>query len=113
MFSNKRFAALFLSLLLAAATLPASAAAVAVAVDPQDCAKPAYPVRWQADSEGGNVIVAYQLNADGKVIESKVEQSSGDLRLDRASVRAVEHCKFKVKAGAPSWNKLRFAWVLE
>lgn len=111
MFSAKRIAALLLTL----SALPALAAGTAASpsIDPQDCAKPDYPIRWQNEGEGGSVVVAFLVGADGRVLESKLVQSSGYVRLDRASVRAVERCRFAAAPASPAWSKVRYSWVME
>jgi protein TonB len=114
MFSTSRYAAMITSLLL---SVNAMAAEQAPRVDPASCAKPDYPARWVNEGDSGNVVIAMLVGADGKVIESKVLESSGSLRVDRASVRAGERCKFvtaaKSGATAPAWAKVQYSWVIE
>ncbi|MDE2430500.1 MAG: TonB family protein, partial [Burkholderiales bacterium] len=54
---------------------------------------------------------------DGKVVESKVEKSSGSKSLDKAALSALSQCKFKpgTKDGKPeqAWAKVDFVWKLE
>lgn len=83
----------------------------------ESCAAPEYPSYWQADGDSGNVTVAVQVDADGKVINSKVLSSSGFSRVDRASVKASARCKFKPAAkegkAEPSWAKIQYKWIVE
>lgn len=115
MLSTKRYAAVLSSLLLVALA-PHAVAAQSARIDPAACDKPEFPVRWQADSDGGDVLVAFLVGSDGKVIESKVIESSGDVRVDRASARAGSRCSFKPGAkdgkAVASWAQVRYSWVL-
>jgi protein TonB len=119
MLSTKRYSAVVSSLsalLLCVAAVPALAADRAAKIDPKGCDAPEYPPRWQTDGEGGNVVVAFLVGADGKVMESKIVESSGSPRVDRASARAGARCTFQPGArngeAAPSWTKVRYTWVL-
>ena len=67
MFSTKRYAALVSSMLFSLAVLPAAAFAAA---DPSSCAKPDFPVRWVHEGDSGNVVVAFMVGADGRVVDS-------------------------------------------
>jgi len=112
MFSNKRYAAVAASLLLCLAARKAVAADPSPKLDTRECEKPDFPVRWQDEGDGGNVIVAFLVGADGKVLESKIVASSGSPRLDRASAKAGTQCKFQPVA-TPTWSKVRYKWVVE
>lgn len=103
------------ALMLALSAMPAIAAGAAgrPSTAPQECAKPEYPVRWQEDGQNRNVVVAFLVDADGRVAASKVVQSSGHMKVDRASVRAIERCTFAPAAGAPAWSKVRYSWIVE
>lgn len=50
------------------------------------------------------------------VKESKIVESSGSLRMDKASARAGARCTVQPGArngeAAPSWTKLHFSWVI-
>lgn len=113
MFSTTRYAAVLLSLSLAA---PVMAAEQAAKVD-TSCAKPEFPARWMNEGDGGNVVIAFLVGTDGKVVQSKVLESSGHRRLDRASVKAGERCTFKPAArdgkAATGWAKVQYSWVVD
>lgn len=115
MLSIKRSSTILSALLLSLAAPLAMATDAAVTVDPKECEVPAYPSRWSSEGEGGNVVVAYLVGADGKVLESKLVESSGYARVDRASVRAGARCKFLPASGqtAASWAKVKYTWVAE
>jgi protein TonB len=117
MFSTKRSAVVVSILLLCLAAGQAMAADVSAKIDPRECDKPDYPLRWQSEGDSGNVLVAFLVGADGKVTQSKIVESSGSARVDRASARAGARCKFEPAAkngqAAPSWAKVRYTWLLE
>lgn len=81
------------------------------------CEKPEYPTRWQDEGTTGTTMVGVLVDADGKVLASKVISSSGSARVDRASVKASARCKFQPGArdgqAAPSWTKVQYSWVVE
>jgi protein TonB len=60
--------------------------------------------------------MAFLVGADGNVIESKVEKTSGFKNLDKAAVKAISACKFKpgTKDGAvaQTWTKVDYVWKL-
>ncbi len=102
--------------LLLTATLPAVGAGANVALlVPSACEAPQFPARWQHDGEGASVVVNYLVGADGRVVDSKIVQSSGLLHIDRASQRAGERCKFVAAQGTladASWTKVKYSWVV-
>ncbi len=114
MFSTTRYAAVCLLLSLAA---PVMAVEQAAKVDTTACAKPDFPARWMYEGDSGNVVIAFLVGSDGKVVESKVLESSGHTRVDRASVRAGKRCTFKPAArdgrAAPGWAKVQYTWVID
>lgn len=81
------------------------------------CEKPAYPRASLVNEEKGTVILAFLIAADGKVLESKIEKSSGFRNLDKAAMNALSQCKFKpgTKDGKPdqAWAKVEYTWKLE
>lgn len=111
MLLTHRFPAIVSALLLSLA----SPLAMAATLDPNACAKPDFPARWLNDGDSGNVVVAYLVGADGKVLDSKLVESSGYPRVDRASIRALASCKFKPASdqSAASWAKVKYTWVAD
>lgn len=69
------------------------------------------------NEETGTVSMGFLIATDGKVLESKVEKSSGSKSLDKAAVSALSQCKFKPgsKDGKADqlWAKVDFVWKLE
>lgn len=116
MLSTKPIGALAAALLLTA-TLPAVGAGANVAlVVAGACEAPQFPAQWQHDGDGASVVVSYLVGADGKVVNSKIVQSSGLLHIDRASQRAGERCKFVPVQGTQadaSWTKVKYSWVVK
>jgi protein TonB len=57
------------------------------------------------------------VGADGKVIESAVEKSSGFRRLDEAARAGLSKCQFKPGTidGKPqqTWASMKYTWRLE
>lgn len=101
------------------ATVAGSAMAgeVAPLMDSKSCEPPKYPKAALMNEETGTVAMGFLVAADGKVVESKVEKSSGSKSLDKAAIGALALCKFKpgTKDGKPEqmWAKVEFTWKLE
>ena len=79
------------------------------------CDKPEYPRASLVNEEQGTVVLSLQIGVDGKVMDSKVEKSSGFKNLDKATMKLAS-CKFKpmTKDGKPEegWAKFEYAWTL-
>ena len=107
---------LLCSLLLAAAS-SAMAADTAPVMDNKSCDPPKYPKAALINEETGTVAMGFLVSLDGKVVDSKVEKSSGSKSLDKAALTALGQCKFKpgTKDGKPDqvWAKVDFVWKLE
>ncbi len=61
------------------------------------------------------MVIGYLVTAEGKVVDSKIVQSSGLSHVDRASERAGARCKFVPAEGsdaAASWTKVKYSWVV-
>lgn len=117
MFAKSRFAAVLSATLLCVASGQALAIEQAARIDEAACEKPVYPSAWQDDGESGTVTIAYLVDTDGKVLQSKVLESSGAPRIDRASVRAGARCKFQPGArdgqAALAWAKVKYSWIVD
>ena len=89
---------------------------IAAQVDANACDKPEYPASSIRVGEEGTVNLAMLIGADGRVLESKVEKSSGSRALDKAAVQGLSLCKFKPGTidGVPekSWAKLQYVWTI-
>jgi protein TonB len=104
------FAAVILS-----ASTAAFAGEVPASLDSKNC-KAEYPKASLINEEQGDVSMAFLVAADGNVVESKVEKSSGYKNLDKAAIKALSACKFKpgTKDGAvaQTWTKVDYSWKL-
>lgn len=93
------------------------AADVAPVMDAKSCEPPKYPKAALMNEETGTVTLGFLIAVDGKVVESKVEKSSGSKSLDKAALNALSLCKFKpgTKDGKPDqlWARVDFVWKLE
>lgn len=80
------------------------------------CRKPEYPPISRRLEETGTVTLSFLIDTNGKVIDSKVAQSSGHERLDDAARRALSLCVFKPGTvdGTPekAWAQIRYSWTL-
>ena len=96
---------------------PAPPARVAAVVDSSACSKPEYPPKSLRNEETGTVTLQFLIGLDGRVVESKVDKSSGYRDLDIAARNALSLCKFKPGTvdGKPeqSWTKMQYVWKLE
>jgi protein TonB len=113
---NVKLSAITSCLLLAVSSL-SFAADVAPVMDAKSCDQPKYPKAALMNEETGTVTMGFLVAADGKVVESKVEKSSGSKSLDKAALSALSLCKFKpgTKDGKADqlWARVDFVWKLE
>lgn len=93
----------------------AFAGEVPASLNDKNC-KAEYPKASLMNEEQGDVTMAFLVGADGNVVESKVEKSSGYKNLDKAALKALSACKFKpgTKDGAiaQTWTKVDYSWKL-
>jgi protein TonB len=86
-------------------------------VDARGCPKPSYPPASIRANETGVVTLNFLIDVDGRVLESKVERSSGHKRLDEAARAGLGTCKFKAATvdGRPerAWARIQYDWKLE
>lgn len=104
------------AIVLAAFAGSAMAADKDASFDPSVC-KADYPKASLMNEEQGTTSMSFLVAADGSVVESKLDKSSGYKNLDRAALKALTSCKFKpgTKNGAPAqtWAKVDYAWRLD
>ena len=100
--------------------MPVVAAApvvTAAVISASSCEKPEYPSASKRLEEEGTVTLKFLVGADGKVIESAVEKSSGFRRLDEAARAGLSKCQFKPGTvdGKPqqTWASMKYTWRLE
>lgn len=113
-------AALVLSGMLTACaqTPPAPPEAVAKgAVDTTTCSRPVYPALAAANKIEGTSTFQFQIGPDGKVLQSRLAQSSGDASLDEAARSGLSKCTFKpaLYQGKPvtAWTAVQYVWSLK
>ena len=111
----KKFAPALAALFLAAVGGAATAADIPAVFDAKNC-KAEYPKAALMNEEQGTVSMMFLVSADGRVLESKLDKSSGFKSLDKAALNAVSACKFKPgsKDGKPdsTWTKVEYNWSL-
>lgn len=112
---NKRSISIVAALLLAGVSSTSFASEVPATFDAKTC-KAEYPKASLMNEEQGNVTLAFLVSADGSVLDSKIEKTSGFKGLDKAAVKGLSACKFKpgTKDGAPAqtWAKVDYVWKL-
>lgn len=81
------------------------------------CAKPAWPAESLQNGEEGTVTLSYLIGMDGRVLESRVEKSSGHPLLDLAAQDGLAKCLFAspetIGRYQPTWTKMMYVWTLE
>lgn len=89
----------------------------AVFVDARACPTPAYPINAYRNGESGSVLLALLVANDGRVLESKVQKSSGSSDLDKAARKALSQCRFKPASSdsqaEPTWATLTYVWSID
>ncbi len=99
------------------AAAPASAAQQAPTVNFSSCKKPNYPADAIRAQRVGTVQLGFHIGADGELLESKIEKSSGHRDLDDAAHQAIKLCKFNpaTQDGMPvkEWTTVRYVWSLK
>lgn len=90
---------------------------VAAVIDAkQACEEPEYPSTSRRNEEQGTVVLRFLVDVDGHVVDSKIANSSGFSRLDRAARDTLSRCIFKPGTvdGKPeqSWANIRYTWQL-
>jgi len=86
-------------------------------VDAKTCDKPSYPPASVRANETGTVRLTFLIDVDGKVLDSKIERTSGSRRLDEAARAGLSLCKFRPATlnGRPerTWGRIDYVWKLE
>lgn len=97
--------------------VPHAPVRTAPVVDSRFCSKPEYPSASRRFEETGAVVLNFLIDTDGRVVQSRIESSSGYERLDEAARQALSLCRFKpgTADGKPekSWHKLKYVWKLD
>ena len=86
-------------------------------VQAASCQKPPYPPASLRANETGVVLLSFLIEVDGRVLETKVERSSGYRRLDEAARAGLSLCKFKpaTVGGRPerAGARLEYEWKIK
>jgi bla regulator protein BlaR1 len=97
--------------------VPPATAATRAVVNFSSCAQPSYPRESELAKHSGEVHMAFLVGADGKVINSRIERSSGHVALDDAAHLAIAKCSFKPATeqgvAVQSWSPVRYVWTLK
>ena len=112
---NKRSISIVAALLLSGVCSTSFAAETPATFDAKKC-KADYPKASLMNEEEGLVSMSFLVSADGSVVDSKIDKTSGHKNLDKAAVKSLSACKFKpgTKDGAPAqtWTKVDYVWKL-
>lgn len=96
---------------------PRAAVRVQPEVSASSCEKPEYPAASRRLEETGTVVLRFLIAEEGRVVDSRIEKSSGSPRLDEAARSALSRCKFKPGTvdGQPeqSWASMKYTWRLD
>jgi protein TonB len=96
---------------------PVQEVRTAPVVQAASCDKPEYPPAARRANETGTVRLQMLIDENGKVVDSKIERSSGSRRLDEAARSGLELCRFRPATvnGKPTraWARLEYVWTLE
>ena len=115
MFTTKHIATAFTVAALMAVAGGAMAAEVPASFDAKNC-RAEYPKASLMNEEQGVVSMMFLVSAEGRVLESKLDKTSGFKSLDKAAMSAISACKFKPgsKDGRPdsTWTKVEYNWTL-
>ena len=86
-------------------------------VQAASCEKPEYPPASRRANETGTVLLNFLVDVNGRVVQSRIERSSGSRRLDDAALAGLELCKFQPATvdGRPTraWARIEYVWRLE
>lgn len=81
------------------------------------CARPVYPQPALRDAATGTVGMGFLVGADGKVMDSRVNRSSGNVSLDETARLAIAKCTFKPAmengSAVQSWAVVQYVWTLD
>ncbi|MDZ5459647.1 energy transducer TonB, partial [Azohydromonas lata] len=99
---------------------PAPVQRTAPVINFSGCAKPDYNAAARRAEAQGSTVISFLIDTDGRVLESRVDRSSGATRehkmLDRLAVDALAQCRFKPGTvnGQPerSWSRVEYVWKL-
>lgn len=116
MTTKSRYMNVIAAVVLSSLTAAVAAAEVPAVFDSKTC-RADYPKASLMNEEQGTTSMSFLVGADGAVVESKLEKTSGYKGLDKAAMKSISACKFKpgTKDGAPAqtWTKVDYSWKLD
>jgi TonB family protein len=94
-----------------------NSAAKQIGIDLSSCDKPIWPKEALRQEEEGRVILEFLIGLDGKVLESKVLESSGHKMLDLAAQDGLAKCRFTPPSSVghtqPTRTRMQYVWRLD
>lgn len=86
-------------------------------LDFASCAKPVYPADALKTRREGAVDFSFEVGADGELLSSQVDKSSGHPDLDETALAALNKCKFLAASqdGKPIADHahVKYVWTLQ
>ena len=86
-------------------------------MDTTSCGRPVYPEEDARQKNAGTVTMQFLLGPDGRVIDTKIQKSSGFRSLDEAARSALAKCRFRppMVDGKPvqAWTGIQYVWTPE
>lgn len=86
-------------------------------IDYTSCSRPVYPEEDARQKNTGTVTLQFLIGPDGRVLESKLQKSSGHPGLDEAARSGLAKCRFKppMVDGKPvrAWTGVQYVWTPE
>lgn len=86
---------------------------VAAVLDPANC--PPIPLFPGRPHLVGTVILAVQVDVDGRVTDARIAKSSGKAILDQTALEGAVQCRFVAatidKVPVESWEAFRYSWA--
>jgi D-alanyl-D-alanine endopeptidase (penicillin-binding protein 7) len=97
--------------------VPAMTVHTRATADFSTCGKPKWPKEDLRAGHQGAVTLGFLVSADGRVLESRVQTSSGYTALDESAREGIAKCRFKAATNngqpAQEWMKMMYIWTLE
>ncbi len=85
-------------------------------LDTTSCERPVYPASAARNGDEGTSVGAFLVDAQGRVLDSKIKRSSGHASLDEAFLSAMSACWFNPAItngkAQQSWAQVRYVWTL-
>ncbi|MBP0491537.1 energy transducer TonB [Pararoseomonas indoligenes] len=74
-----------------------------------------YPAAERQRGVTGAVGLRLRVSDDGRVVEARIAQTSGDAALDEAAQRGIRRCRFvpALRDGVPVWGSRDYRVVFQ